>query len=85
MLIRDHLEKYVNDIELLYNQFKSPLLRNQLTETLVNTAIQFLPKHIVVDPLSTQTEFEVLYDHYKNITFMNELVIIFYDLKKVLI
>lgn len=38
-LIKDHLEKSINDIKPLYNIFKPPFARERLTETLIQGAI----------------------------------------------
>lgn len=65
-LIKDRLEKSINDIKPLYNIFKPPFANELLTETLIQGAITFLPGNIQIDPLTLQCELEVLYDECKN-------------------
>ncbi|XP_060845279.1 zinc finger MYM-type protein 1-like [Rhopalosiphum padi] len=83
-LIKDHLEKSINDIKPLYSMFKPPFSKELLTETLIQDAIQFLPNNVEIDPLTVQCELEVLYDQCQNKSTMSDLAIVSHELKTAL-
>jgi len=83
-LIKDHLEKSINDIKPLYSVFKPPFSKALLTETLIQDAIQFLPNNIEIDTLTLQCELEVLYDQCQNKSTMSDLAMVSHELKTAL-
>ncbi|KAL5246043.1 hypothetical protein ACI65C_013451 [Semiaphis heraclei] len=83
-LIKDHLEKSINDIKPLYIMFKPPFSKELLTETLIQDAIQFLPNNVEIDPLTVQCELEVLYDQCQNKSTMSDLAKVSHELKTAL-
>eukprot|EP00102_Acyrthosiphon_pisum_P018532 XP_016655742.1 PREDICTED: zinc finger MYM-type protein 1-like [Acyrthosiphon pisum] len=83
-LIKDHLEKSINDVKPLYIMFKPPFSKELLTETLIQDAIQFLPNNIEIDTLTLQCELEVLYDQCQNKSTMSDLAIVSHELKTAL-
>jgi len=83
-LIKDHLEKSINDIKPLYNLFKPPFLKECLTDTLIQDAMKFLPINVEIDPLTLQCELEVLYDECKNKNTISDLAIVSHEFKTAL-
>ncbi|XP_025192653.1 uncharacterized protein LOC112592715 [Melanaphis sacchari] len=83
-LIKDHLEKSINDIKPLYSMFKPAFSKKLLTETLIQDAIQLLPNNIEIDTSTLQCELEVLYDQCQNKSTMSDLAIVSHELKTAL-
>lgn len=83
-LIKDHLERSINDIKPLYNIFKPLFTRELLMETLIQDTMKFLPNNIEIDSLTLQCKLEVLYNECRNKSTMSDLAIVSHELKMAL-
>ncbi|KAF0698493.1 52 kDa repressor of the inhibitor of the protein kinase-like, partial [Aphis craccivora] len=83
-LMKNNLESCIGTIKPLYNMFKPPVSRNNLSETGIQDAMSFLPKQFLVVPLHLQVELEVLYDQCKEVETVSDVAAVSEQTNKML-